>query len=146
MSIIQIDHVRSFAKIVTAVKPTTPFFQNSCLNRPGVILPTRAASVWCSPFAVYEWLDFGPLASPLPTTVPRPTMATSLPWRLPQPPGLAPSGTAIQTSAAGGKSIDDSPTFSFQRRYHKLNWREVLTVDLGQIIQQVRDEQTGDDR
>jgi hypothetical protein len=70
------------------------------------------------------------------TASPRAVMSTTVPWRLPQPPGLAPNATSMRDKSVGG-GADESPTFSFQRRYHKLNWREVLQVDLGNIIQQI---------
>ena len=68
---------------------------------------------------------------------------TSAPWRLPQPPGLHPNATSMRApagaaAAAAGLNVDDdAPVFSFQRRYHKLNWREILHVDLNRIIQHV---------
>lgn len=67
---------------------------------------------------------------------------TSAPWRLPQPPGLRPNATSMRghataAAAAGLSADDDAPVFSFQRRYHKLNWREILHIDLNRIIQHV---------
>ena len=43
----------------------------------------------------------------------------------------------MQQQAPSSSVDDESPIFSFQRRYHKLNWRDILHVDLNHIIQHV---------
>ena len=58
-----------------------------------------------------------------------------MPWRLPAPPGMAPGATAMK--GASGVSEDECPVFSFQRRSRKLNWRQLLHIDLNRLIQTV---------